>query len=105
MTATRPYIFISYASGDRERVLAVVRALEAAGLRAWLDQAAILGGTVYGPEIVDGIEGCSAFVILCSAESLASPNVRQEIALAWKYRRPYLPLLLEAVTIPRDVEY
>jgi predicted ATPase len=103
--ARMPYVFISYASADRERVLHVVEALRAAGLQVWIDQEAIPGGTVYAPEIVGGIERCHALVLMCSAASLASPNVRQEIALAWKYRRPYLPLLLEPVAIPREVEY
>ena len=101
----QPYLFISYASVDHARVLPLTRTLEAAGVRVWRDQEAIPGGSIYGPEIVAGIEGCAALVVMCSAAALSSPNVRQEIALAWKYRRPYLPLLLEQVSIPRDVEY
>jgi predicted ATPase len=99
------YVFISYASADRERIEPVTAALRAAGVRVWIDRDDIAGGAVYAPRIVDGIEGCTAFLLMCSVASLSSPNVRQEIALAWKYQRPYLPLLLEPTTIPRDVEY
>ena len=33
-----PYVFLSYASADRERAMAVAEALERAGVRVWLDR-------------------------------------------------------------------
>jgi tetratricopeptide (TPR) repeat protein len=100
-----PYLFISYASSDRARVLPVVDALERAGIAVWIDREGIHGGENYAREIADAIEQCAAFVLMTSTASLASRNVKQEIALAWEYERPYLPLLLEPVTIPKDVKY
>ena len=47
-------------------------------------------------EIAEAIKECAALVLMCSAASLASRNVKQEIALGWEYERPYVPLLLEA---------
>ncbi len=99
------YVFVSYASVDRERVLGVANALMGAGVGVWLDQADIPGGSSYGPEIAAGIQGCGAVTLMCSAASLASRNVRQEIQLAWRYGRPILPLLLEPVTFPDDLSY
>ena len=55
-TCANPYVFISYASVDRERVREVAADLDAIGVKYWLDQADIPGGTSYGPEIVDGIK-------------------------------------------------
>jgi len=100
-----PYIFVSYGSGDRARVLPIVDALQRAGVRVWVDQAAIAGGTVYGPEIVAGVRGSAVLALMCSAAALASRNVRQEVLLAWKHGRPYLPLRLEPVAIPEDLQY
>jgi hypothetical protein len=100
-----PYLFISYASSDRARVLPVVDALERAGIAVWIDREGIHGGENYAREIADAIEQCAAFVLMTSTASLASRNVKQEIALAWEYERPYLPLLLEPVAIPKDVKY
>ena len=34
-----------------------------------------------------------------------SPNVQQEVQLAWEARRPILPLLLEAVHPPEAIRY
>ncbi len=99
------YVFVSYSSHDRQRALEVVSALESAGLRVWLDQQAITGGLSWGREIVHGIRDCAAHVVLCSNAAMQSRNVLQEVQLAWKYERPYLPLLLERTTIPENVEY
>ena len=100
-----PYIFVSYASADRDRVLPIVEALQRAGVAVWIDREGIHGGANYGREIAEAIRGASALVLITSPLSLASRNVRQEIALAWEYERPYVPLLLEAVAIPDDVKY
>src|SRR5919107_1813910 len=93
--ATVPYAFISYASADRERVEPVVAALGRAGVAVWLDRQGIAGGGSYALAIAEAIEGCAALVLMTSAASLASRNVRQELALAWRHERPYVPLLLE----------
>ncbi len=100
-----PYIFISYASADHDRVMPVVDALMRAGVPVWIDREEIHGGANYGREIAEAIKGAAAFVLMASSLSLASRNVKQEIAVAWEYERPYLPLLLEPVAIPGDVKY
>src|SRR5687768_3084470 len=100
-----PYVFVSYASADRARVLGIVDALQSAGIPTWLDQRAIEAGANWGEEITDAIAGCAAVVLMSSAASLASRNVRQEIAVAWKYGKPYLPLLLDSTPFPREIEY
>ncbi len=100
-----PYLFISYASADRDRVLPLVDALQRAGVAVWLDRDGIHGGANYGREIAAAIKDAAALILMTSPLSLASRNVRQEIALAWEYERPYVPLLLEPVAIPDDVKY
>jgi len=101
----RPHVFLSYASTDADRVLAVAAELERAGVTVWLDRSGIPGGTNYGPEIVAAIRGSDAVMLCCSAAAFASPNVRQEVALAWKHERSILPLLLEPAEIPDDLAY
>jgi hypothetical protein len=100
-----PYVFISYASADRERALAVVAALRGAGVPVWIDQSGIPGGALYGAEIAAGIEHAAAMVLLCTPASLASRNVRQEILLGWKFQKSYLPLLLEPCAFPKEMAY
>jgi predicted ATPase len=101
----RPRLFVSYASADRDRVLPLVASIEDAGIDVWLDRDDIGAGEHYGTAISDGIRGSAALAIMCTATALRSPNVKQEIMLGWKHRRPYLPLLLEPVRIPVELEY
>jgi CheY-like chemotaxis protein len=99
------YVFISYASVDARRVYPIAESLEATGVRVWIDRSEIAGGANYGPYIVQGIRDSAVVLVACSAASMRSRNVKQEIQLAWKYQRPYLPLLLEPVAFPDDVTY
>jgi len=101
----RPHVFVSYASDDHLRVAPVAAALDGAGVRVWIDRSGIPGGANYGREIVAAIQDSAALVLCCSAAAFASRNVRQEIALAWKFERPILPLLLEQVDVPIDLAY
>ena len=74
-------------------------------MRVWIDREGIHGGANYALEITEALKSSAAILLMCSETSLTSRNVKQEIALGWKYDRPYVPLLLEPVTIPGDVEY
>lgn len=98
-------VFVSYASADRSRVVEIVRVLEAAGISLWQDQREIAGGENYGPRIVQGIRAAKVLLLMCTDASLRSKNVKQEIQLAWKYGRRYLPLLLDTVSFPEQIEY
>lgn len=98
-------VFISYESADRKRVVPIAESLEAAGVPVWIDRDEIAGGANYGPFIVQGIRDSRCVIVACSATSMRSRNVKQEIQLAWKYQRPYVPLLLEQTPFPDDVTY
>src|ERR1700738_3682882 len=100
-----PYVFLSYASADREKALHIADLLEAHGLSVWIDRKSIAGGTSWSTEIVRGIKGCTVFLVACSPAAAASPNVQQEIQLAWENHRPLVPLLLESTHFPETMEY
>jgi adenylate cyclase len=100
-----PYVFLSYASVERERALGVAALLEAQGVGVWLDRKSIAGGSSWSAEIVRGIQGSAAVLVLCSAMSMASPNVQQEVQLAWENRRPIVPLLLTHDRPPEALQY
>ncbi|HEY8885425.1 MAG TPA: TIR domain-containing protein, partial [Chloroflexota bacterium] len=104
-TNNRPYVFLSYASADRERALHIADLLEARGVSVWIDRKNIAGGTSWTAEIVEGIKGSAALVVLVSGPAMASPNVQQEVQLAWEHRRPLLPLRLDSTPLPSTVEY
>src|SRR5438552_617434 len=101
----RPYAFISYTTPDLDRALSLADTLVAAGVPVWIDRRSIAAGTSWDAEIVKGIRNCSAFLALCSGESMQSVNVQQELRLALEERRPVIPLMLEPVTFPDEVRY
>ncbi len=101
-------VFVSYASPDRDHTFRIVAELETAGVDVWLDRRRIGGGMNYGAEIVRAISESKAFVLMCSAASLRSRNVKQEIQLAWRHEKPCLPLLLDdslMASCPAQVQY
>jgi non-specific serine/threonine protein kinase len=99
------YVFLSYASPERPRALEIADLLEAQGIGVWIDRKSIAGGTSWSAEIVRGIRDCAAFLVLCSPKAMASPNVQQEVQLAFETRRPILPLLLAPTELPDAVRY
>src|SRR5438094_7954488 len=88
-------VFISYSSRDAEQAVRVARLLESAGVSVWRDGERILGGEYYGEKIVQAIKQSRVVLLLCSANSLLSDNVHQEVKLTWDhFHRRYLPLWL-----------
>lgn len=100
-----PEVFISYASRDQERIFRIAEVLEAAGVSLWLDRSKITGGTYWSEQIVQGIKNCKLMMLMCSDASMRSRNVKAEIQLAWRYEKLYLPLLLEDISFPEQIEY
>jgi predicted ATPase len=100
-----PVLFLSYASTDREHVDTIASALESAGLSVWMDRSDIAGGELWAAQIANAIRECALLVVVCSAASVASRNVRQELQLAWDFDRPILPLMLEPIAFPPEVAY
>ena len=105
MALEEPYVFLSYSSTDRERVLPIIEKLQAAGARVWLDIVNIPPGGNYGLEIAKAIQGSALIVLACTTAAMQSRNVKQEIQLAWKHHKPYLPLLLEPIDLTPEIEY
>ncbi|MHB8574415.1 MAG: TIR domain-containing protein, partial [Dehalococcoidia bacterium] len=88
-----------------QQAMRIADALEAAGIRVWLDRRSIAGGSSWDASIVQAITHCSVFLLLASGRSTTSPNVVQELRLAWDEQRPALPLLAEPVSFPDEMRY
>jgi len=98
-------IFISYSSKDKEKADQLTELLASAGLSVWIDQSGIEVATSWSKEIVQAIDGCKAFVVLLSPNSIASKNVIKELSLAAERNKKILPLDLEPVALPDDLAY
>ncbi len=98
-------VFISYSRQDRDKVLAITRRLEDAGIAVWIDQGGIDGATYWGQEIVRAIEESKMLLLMASQNSIGSENVAKEVMLNSEKKRPILPIHLEPVTIPDVLKY
>ena len=98
-------IFISYSSKDKEKADQLSELLATAGLSVWIDRQGIVGAEQWATEIVEGIRGCSTFIILLSPNSIESENVLRELSLASEKRKRVLPVDLEPILLPSSFEY
>lgn len=93
-----PYIFISYAHKDSDRILPIISALQERGFRVWYD-AGIEAGTEWPEYIAEHLENCGVFLAFLSQAALESPNCRQEINFAVEERKEQLIVYLEDVRL------
>ena len=95
----RPYIFISYAHRDRERIAPILRQLTALRYRVWYDEG-IDPGTEWDNNIATHIEGCTFLFAFISANYLQSDNCKDELNFARDLQKERLLIYLEDVKLP-----
>lgn len=94
-----PYIFVSYAHRDKDRVLPIVTRMAGEHLRVWYDEG-IDPGTEWDMNIAEHIEGCTSFVAFISANYLASDNCKDELNFARDLQKERLLIYLEDTKLP-----
>ena len=98
-------VFISHSSQDRAIGEAACAALEKCGYRCWIAPRDILPGDDYGEAIVDGIRASRIFLLVVSAHSVASPQVRRETERAANAGLPIVPFRIEDVLPSKSLEF
>ena len=98
-------IFLSYSRRDSGYADYIARHIESWGLNAWYDRADIRGGEQWRSSIVNAINSCGAFVLLVSSNSIVSANVRKELDLAEHKQKPVIPLAIENIELPGELQY
>lgn len=66
------WLFISYSRRDQEFVLRLATDLQDRGAQVWIDQGDIQGGEQWRESIAKGVQGCQAFVLVVSPDSINS---------------------------------
>jgi TolB-like protein/Flp pilus assembly protein TadD len=98
-------IFISYSRKDKESADELAELLASAGLSVWIDRQGIVGAEKWATEIVEGIKGCSTFILLISNTAVQSENVLRELSLASETRKRILPVEIERIELPSSFMY
>ena len=74
-------------------------------VRCFVDTTALDRAESFPARIREAIRDCEVFVCILGSETLRSRWVREEIAIAWKYRRTMVPVLLEGFAeTPEDLK-
>ena len=89
-----PYIFVSYAHKDSEKVVPVVRALKDAGFRVWYDEGLVQGEN-YHEDIAEHIALCTTALVFLSSASANSTYCKMEIEYAFSCGKKLSVVYLE----------
>ena len=94
-----PYVFISYARLDSERVFAEIKRFNEAGFHVWYDEG-IAPGNEWSDAIAEALSNCSVFVVFLTPTSAPRENVLNEIDFALNEQKPFLAIHLDETTLP-----
>ncbi|MES2123153.1 MAG: toll/interleukin-1 receptor domain-containing protein [Gemmatimonadota bacterium] len=98
-------VFISYSSNDQQAALAVLHALEDAGIRCWIAPRDIEPGAIWAQAIMEGISGSRVLVVVFSANANRSPHVINEVDAAVRKGAIIVPYRIEDVMPDGAMEY
>ena len=96
---SKPYIFISYAHKDSEKVYPILERLSNAGFNIWYDKG-IEAGSTWDDNIALHIDNSAYFMAFVSANYLNSGNCKDEISYARDLDKDMLLIYLEEVALP-----
>ena len=98
-----PYIFISYAHKDQDKMNAVKEFLRRRHIRFWYDSG-LHSGDDWNMVIARHLEKAAVCLLLLSRNSANSMYVKNELNFALNHRVPIHSLMLEVFDIPIDIE-
>lgn len=98
-----PYIFISYAHKDTDRVFEIVRELDRQGCRYWYDEG-IAPGSEWPEDVARHLYNAAMLMAFISPNSMQSENCRREINFALSKHKPFVSIVLEKTDMPLGME-
>jgi hypothetical protein len=98
-------VFVSYSQPDRTAAFEIVSQLEAHGIKVWIAPRDIAPSAEWAAEIIEAIGASKIMVLVFSAASNSSPQVRREVERAVHRQVPILPVRIEDVLPTKSMEY
>ena len=98
-------VFLSYSSKDKTVADAACAMLEAKGVRCWMAPRDIMPGAEWGAAIIEAIGAARIMVLIYTASSNASPQVRREVERAVARGLHVIPFRVEDVPMSPALEY
>jgi hypothetical protein len=98
-------VFISYSQPDRDCAFELVARLEGEGIACWVAPRDIAPSADWAAEIMDAITAARAMILVFSANSNQSPQVRREVERAVHKQLSILPFRIEDVLPSKSLEF
>jgi hypothetical protein len=98
-------VFISYSQPDRDCAFELVARLEGQGINCWIAPRDIAPSADWAAEIMDAISAASTMILVFSASSNLSPQVRREVERAVHKQLSILPFRIENVLPSKSLEF
>jgi hypothetical protein len=98
-----PFVFISYSHQDSAQVHSELDQLNHAGCRLWYDRG-IRPSSDWTEQLAHSIATCATFVAFLTPNSVASPNVQNEIHFAISRGRHLVIVHLQPTALPPGLE-
>lgn len=99
-----PYIFISYAHKDSEKVIPIITALQSRGFRVWYDEGLEVGSS-WGKMLADYLYFCTCTICFISQNFLNSQNCHDELYSAKQFNKSPLIIYLEDFIPDREFQF
>jgi hypothetical protein len=98
-------VFISYSQPDYDCAMELVARVERDGIPCWIAPRDIAPSADWAAEIIDAISNSRVMVLVFSASSNTSPQVRREVERAVHKQVSILPFRIENVLPSKSLEY
>jgi len=98
-------VFISYSQPDRDCAFQMVELLERHGIHCWIAPRDIAPSADWAAEIMDAISAARVMILVFSANSNQSPQVRREVERAVHKQLSILPFRIEEVLPSKSLEF
>jgi hypothetical protein len=98
-------VFVSYSQPDHACAMELVARVESAGIDCWVAPRDIAPSADWAAEIIDAISNSRVMILVFSASSNDSPQVRREVERAVYKNVCVLPFRIESVVPSKSLEY
>jgi hypothetical protein len=98
-------VFISYSQPDHDCAFELVSRIEVQGIECWIAPRDIAPSADWAAEIIDAITRSRVMILIFSASSNDSPQVRREVERAVHKQVSILPFRIEDVLPSKSLEY
>lgn len=98
-------VFVSYSQPDYACAMEMVARVEGEGIHCWIAPRDIAPSADWAAEIIDAISSARVMILVFSASSNDSPQVRREVERAVHKNLNILPFRIEGVVPSKSLEY